>query len=854
MDGLADQHAKRLLERKIRKSRWALLCERVWPRLWLPIGVIGIFILSSLFGVWPLLPGWGHKTLLAFFAVALLTSLFPLVALPWPSRKEALRRLELKSNLKHRPVSSYEDSLAGHMVSHTTERIWKIHRARLLSIFSKLKSGWPRPKTERYDPFALRVALVLVLTLVFAATHDKAYDRIAAAFNNTPDVKPLMLRLDAWITPPIYTGKAPILLADGAHPLSQNDQENRIIQVPEKSVLIVRLNGPEKERFKVGLRNANATELEELTASDQKTDSNVIEHKIILNKPVEVDVSDGLKSLFSWRFKVLADRPPTIKLTQPVSNTPRGAISLSYRAEDDYGVVGAIARFQRIMPSEAGPPVKNDEDRPLGTPPEMPLTLKRANLKLAEGRTYKDLTAHPWAGSVVHMTLVARDEAGQTSNNKPIKVLLPQRNFTKPLAKAIVEQRGKLVMRPLSHKSIVAQALDALTIAPETFIEDKVIYLGLRSAYWRLKYDNSRSGSESVANQLWELAVRIEDGDLSDAERALKTAQDQLMKALAENAPEAEIKRLMDELRNALGRFLQALAKKNKNRQALSTKDNLNANRILSSKDLERILRNIENLSKTGSKDAAQRLLSELRDMLEGLQAGMAQHNAQTQQMMSLMDELGDLVSRQQKLLDDTFQARRQSQALRRGQGPPRGQRRGQGKKKTPGNGKNQGTGQSRQGSSGTRQAGPLGKRQEDLRKFLDRMLENMRNLGAKPPDQLEGAGQAMGEARKALGEKNLDRAVQQQTLALNRLRQGAQSMAQQIMRSMSAQYGRGRRDPFGRPQKSSGPELGTSVKVPDEIDVQRAREILDELRKRFGEPMRPPVELDYIERLLRRF
>jgi Domain of unknown function (DUF4175) len=43
-------------------------------------------------------------------------------------------------------------------------------------------------------------------------------------------------------------------------------------------------------------------------------------------------------------------------------------------------------------------------------------------------------------------------------------------------------------------------------------------------------------------------------------------------------------------------------------------------------------------------------------------------------------------------------------------------------------------------------------------------------------------------------------------------------------------------------------------VKVPEEADVQRARQILEELRKRLGERQRPPAELDYIERLIERF
>ena len=42
------------------------------------------------------------------------------------------------------------------------------------------------------------------------------------------------------------------------------------------------------------------------------------------------------------------------------------------------------------------------------------------------------------------------------------------------------------------------------------------------------------------------------------------------------------------------------------------------------------------------------------------------------------------------------------------------------------------------------------------------------------------------------------------------------------------------------------------TVKIPGEIDVQRVRRILEELRRRLADPSRPQIELDYIERLLK--
>ncbi len=94
-------------------------------------------------------------------------------------------------------------------------------------------------------------------------------------------------------------------------------------------------------------------------------------------------------------------------------------------------------------------------------------------------------------------------------------------------------------------------------------------------------------------------------------------------------------------------------------------------------------------------------------------------------------------------------------------------------------------------------------------------------------------------------------------------MRKGAQGLAQQMQQQgmmgpgPNGRPGRGQQraqnntDPLGRPMR--GREYGddVTVKVPGEIDAQRARRILEELRKRYGESYRPQLELDYIERLL---
>ena len=64
---------------------------------------------------------------------------------------------------------------------------------------------------------------------------------------------------------------------------------------------------------------------------------------------------------------------------------------------------------------------------------------------------------------------------------------------------------------------------------------------------------------------------------------------------------------------------------------------------------------------------------------------------------------------------------------------------------------------------------------------------------------------------------------------------------------------GRTNRDPLGR-EGVGGQASTVGPKVPEEFDIQRARRIRDELYRRSADPARPPVEQEYLRRLLERF
>jgi hypothetical protein len=98
-------------------------------------------------------------------------------------------------------------------------------------------------------------------------------------------------------------------------------------------------------------------------------------------------------------------------------------------------------------------------------------------------------------------------------------------------------------------------------------------------------------------------------------------------------------------------------------------------------------------------------------------------------------------------------------------------------------------------------------------------------------------------------------------------MRKGAQKMAEAMQqgdgdgqgdgpgnRAGRQQSGGNQTDPLGRPLHGREFSDDYTVKIPGEIDAQRVRRILEELRRRLGDTSRPQIELDYIERLLKDF
>ncbi|MET0639027.1 MAG: TIGR02302 family protein, partial [Hyphomicrobium sp.] len=862
----------RSFARKVRLSTLALFFERLWPRLWLVFGLALLFAILSFVGLWPNLDAVAHKLLLAAFAVAAVAAIIYAVRIPWPTRDEAIRRIERRSDVPHRPATSYEDTLTSGSTNAATSALWQAHRERLAKAIQRLKVGNPAPRTDRFDPWALRGLLMLLLIPVALMATGSLGDKLASAFRfGTEDHGP-PARLDAWVTPPPYTSLPPILLADGSKQTPDDDRgQGKFYEVPDRSLLTLRGSGfsapgVSLEILADGAKEPTTVEPEKAKPGDT---SNVSEVRYEIRKSARVRALDGSRELGLWTFDVIADELPKIAMTKDLSGTPRGSMRVSYKAEDDYGVQSAEVKVRKVAPKPvdpsrawAQPPALKGPRLPLEHPPVLSLKIPRPGAKTVDTSTLLDVGENPLAGQRVELWLEATDVGGQVGRSKTIEIVLPSRRFKNPLARALVEQRRKLA-DDSRYRPIAVRALDALTMEPEGFITDNAVYLGLRGVHHRLDRDGSREAINESIDELWQIALKIEDGDLSQAERALKDAQDRLSDAI-EKGNDKDIQDAMAELKQRLNDYLNEM-QKNAEKDNPSQGDQQNdQNQELGQQDLDQMMKDLEKSAREGSREEAERMLSEMRELMDRLQAANSPEaraqQQRAQQMMKKLNELSDLTGKQQQLMDDTFGERRKqegqggSQQDPNGQGQPRtgskgqqgkGQQRGgqDGMQADQQGGGEQGEGQQGQnGQSGGRQQrgkGNLQDRQAQLRNELEKLKKDLEQMGAGDPNKLGDAQDSMGKAEDALKQGDLDDAAEQQSQALEQMRQSAQQMAEQMQQNAQQRLGRGGsspRDPFGRPQRAQGPDFGNSVKVPDAIDAQRAREILEELRKRSGE------------------
>ncbi len=786
---------------KVSGAYAAIFFERLFPALLPILAPAFVLIVAGLFGIWRSSPAILHPAALLVAAIAVAYGVWRYGReVRWPSRREALARLEEDGRLGHAPLQALEDEpFAG----DGGEQLWRAHLEAMRLRGAGARVLGPKATMDARDPWALRYGALGLLAVAFVAAGPERWTRIAETFNPTIGLGSADALAELWIEPPAYTGKAPIYLVKSGERLAGLRQQ---LDVPEGSIAVAQAVGAKR----VSLRFATE---EGAAAAERAEDSGRMTLVLRDSGLLRFRVA-GAEGRFP--VGVAPDESPTAYFIEPPGMTDDARLALAFFAEDDYAVT-AVRLNMRLDPEQERPLDAPEFDRAaLGQ--KRSIELEGLSGRSGERRADIDLQSDPWAGLFVIASLSVVDGAGQEGATGEERFRLPAKPFFNPLARAVVEQRQTLAVAAEDWRR-AGRSFDALTLAPDRFYESPTDFLLMRTAFWRVMRQNGGGFATTVAD-FWPLALQLEDEALELARRRLEAARDKLREALEAKAGEAEIARLVEELRDAMRQYLQALAESG----ARMAEGESVPTETIDEGDLNDMLDSIRDLSRSGANNAARQALSDLEALLDNmrLSSSGAGSGGRRGQSGGLAGQAGDLIGRQRDLANRSFE---------RSQAP---------------------------GAVGDDLAGEEGSLAGDLEKLLESLsgAGEKADPGAKGEAALKGALGAMRNAEDGLEADDFDAAGTAMEEAIARLRDGAEALAAAQGAAERERLGEGEGrgpalDPLGRP---IGEADGRGVEVPEEWDAQRARDVLKELRRRLGQGARSEDEIRYLERLLERF
>ncbi|MEW2917905.1 TIGR02302 family protein [Ruegeria sp. ANG10] len=835
-----------------RLSLWlthaGMLAEQVLRAFW-PFFSIFMAILAVL-----MLGLQDHVQVEMVWAVGAIAVVGLLVALVWgirrfhlPKRGEALMRVD--ASLPGRPIQALMDDQAIGAMDADSVALWQAHQSRMAQRAAQAEPVKPDLRLAERDPYALRYSalLALVIAVLFGS-----FWRIGSVAEMTPGAATAGQgpSWEGWVEPPRYTGLPTLYLADQSDPT---------LSVPQGSRITLRFYG------EVGDHS-----LTESTSPLGAVDASEVEQDFLATRSGQLTI-DGPAGR-NWAVNIIADTSPKIAIADEAETEAGGRMKLPFTAVDDFGVVSgsAVIALDLAEVNRSYGLVAVPEPREVITV-ELPMPITGDRIDFTED-LIEDFSQHPWAHLPVKITLTARDAADQEGHSEPYQTKLPARRFFDPLAAAVIEQRRDLLWAR-DNAPRVSQILRAVSHLPEGFFRSDTAYLRLRVTLRRLEmfddYGLTLEQQEEIAQALWDLAIIIEDGTLADALERMRRAQERLTEAMKNGATDEEIAELMQELREATQdymRQLQRLAQENGEFDENQQGEN-GETLQMTQDDLQRMMDRIQELMEQGRMAEAQQALEEFQRMMENMRVTQGQGQGQQSEGQQAMEGLAETLREQQGLSDQAFRDLQeqfnpgaQAGESQGNEGRNGGQGRGQSHEGQGGRGSDQqGDGQQGQGS--------LADRQQALRDELGRQQQNLPGAGTPEGDAardaLGRAGRAMDEAENALRNDDLADAIDNQSEAMEALREGMRSLGEALAQNQQNQPGQGSqegdmqansRDPLGRNPGSNG-SISTDDSLLQGEDVyRRARELLDEIRRRTGETDRPQIELEYLKRLLERF
>ncbi|KEJ89727.1 TIGR02302 family protein [Sulfitobacter donghicola] len=856
----------------LRLTRLGMFAEVAAQSLWPLMAVILFALAAAMLGLHEVVPIevlWGAVGLAT--AAGIWAVVYAYRHWAWPTKPQAMARLD--SSLKGRPLTALLDDQAIGEQDAASAAVWRAHKRRMAERVKEAKSVPADLRVSSRDPYAFRLVAVLAfaVALLFGSIwRVGTVAQMASGGTGAAISGPVW---EGWAEPPRYSGKPTLYL---------NDQDAGEIELPIGTLITMRLYG------EVGALEVSETVSGNTAQADPEAPAKMaFDFKVSKNGVISVDGPDARH----WNVTVRQDAAPEVVILGKPEVSVLGEMRLPFAAKDDYGVEAGEARILLDLASvdrRYGLVTDPDPQPEIIVPLPMPIAGNRVAF---EENLIDDFSQHPWANLPVTVSMKVLDAAEQEAQTAPTQMTLPGRRFFDPTAAALIEMRRDFLWsRSNARRS--GQILRAVSYLPQQAFRSETTALRLRKLIDRLemlaRFGINDENQSKLAQDMWNLAIELEEGDLEDARERMRRAQERLNEAMKNGASDEEIAELMQELRRATEEYMQQLQREQAQRQDQQEggEQQQGESMQMTQDDLQRMMDRIQELMEQGRMAEAEQALKEFQEMMENMQVTEGQQGEGGQSPgEQAMEGLADTLREQQGLSDQAFRdlqeqfnPNAQAGENQGNEGRNGGQGRGQSHEGQQGegegeqnsqNGEEGGGGQQGQGNQeGQGQEQSLAQRQQQLRDELNRQEGRMPGQGTPEGDAardaLGRAGDAMDEAEQNLRDGDLAEAIDNQSQAMEALRDSMRSLGEAIAEEQrNQQQGQGgqqsdrradNRDPLGRDQGSNGATGSDSEANLDDDAHNRARELYDEIRRHSEEATRPKLERDYLNRLLDRF
>jgi uncharacterized protein (TIGR02302 family) len=794
-----------------------LWAERISRAFW-PLWTILLLAFSAAaFGVQDLGPLlWVQIAAGVVALAAIATLVWGLRRFRRPTEEDALARLD--ATMPGRPIAALKDAMAIGRADTGSTAVWQAHRTRMAARAAAAKPVAPDLRLSSRDPYSLRY--VALTAAVMAALFGSLW-RVTTVAGIAPgpvEAMPGGPVWEAWAQPPSYTGKPTLYL---------NEITTESFEVPVGTRIQIRIYGGDGLTVDQTVAQV-APPPPEGTAALAEGTAGVTDLTVSQSGRLDIDGPGGRE----WQIVATPDALPLVEVSGEIGREADGRFKQSYKASDDYGVVAGrvtisldLARVNRshgltIEPEEIAPVVL-----------DLPMPVKGSREEFTE-LLVDDISKSILANMPVTMLFEVSDAPGQAGAAAPYAVTIPGLRFFDPMAAAVIEMRRDILWNRANTDRAV-EILKAIMYRPEDLSRSANAAKRLRVLTRQMDAMQGPLTDEQrdeVAEELWQIALIFETGDLASAMDRLQRAQDRLEEAIRNGASPEEIEELMKDMQQAMRDYTRELAEEAE-RQPGGTPQ-AGEGQTITGDQLQQMLDEIQRLMEEGKTAEAMALMEQLRQLMENMQVVQGEGGEGQGDGNQSMKDLGDTLRDQQDLSDDAY---RDMQKGRNGEEP------GQ-------------------------DPGDLAERQEELRDRLGELQDGQlpgdgTEKGEAGRDALDRAEEAMRQAERSLEEGDLDGALDHQADALEAMRDGMKDFGEALAEEQrdgqenGGVQEAGRADPNGKDPLGREPgdaaRIGSDQNMVQNDPDQRAQELLDELRRRAGEAERPTEELDYLKRLL---